>query len=89
MIESCETIGVLGCTGSCAGGMVSCGGTVGGVMVGTSGITTVGVDMIHVVCTVVPVVGRTPILIIVPVFITVPVFSMMIGSDAGIVFLLL
>jgi hypothetical protein len=87
-----ETIGALGFTGSCIGATISCGtvgGMVGVVTTGVSGVTTVGIVMIHVVCGVVSVFGKIPVLVVVPVFITVPVFSMIIGSEDGIVFLLL
>ena len=63
-------------------------GTVG-VTTGTSGVTTVGIDMIHVVCGVVLVFGSAPVIVVVPVTSTVPVFSITIGSEAGIVVLLL
>ena len=54
-----------------------------------SGVTTVGIDILHVVCEVVSVFGKLPVLVVVPVFVTVPVFSMMIGSEVGTVVLLL
>jgi hypothetical protein len=92
LIGFCEIIGALGFTGSCIGTTISCGtvdGMVGVVTTGISGVTTVGIVMVHVVCGVVSVFGKTPVLFVVQVFITVPVFSMMIGSADGIAVLLL
>jgi hypothetical protein len=50
-----------------------------GEITGTSGVTTVGFDMVHVVDVGVSIVGRVPVVMVLPVYTIVPVLSVGVG----------